>query len=169
VGARFEWQVRHDEPIDPALAPRPPEAEKRRRFRLSGPLVLLYLGAVAAAGWFGFNLGRWSIASGQELRLLTNQLAIEELAWQEGDLELFASTLHPRAPEGWRDELVGNFRRHSQVPYEVELEGRQPAEGGGLDVQVRVTVPEGSFVELRRYEAASGALLRMPGLGGGVD
>lgn len=86
------------------------EARRLRRSPLTPMLVGAYLVALAVAGWVGFNIGRWTELRADDLHSITNQLEVERVAWQTGDLELYQSTLDPKGRPSANAVLVAHFK-----------------------------------------------------------
>ena len=166
MSTRFDWDLDHSSAPDPEISPPRPPPAPPRRLRLTPFMIALYVGAVAVAGWFGFNLGRWSVDTAEQVRSIENQIEVEQLAWRQGDISLFSTTLHPEAPEPWRNRKLSEFRSYAPLEYSIELLERGDEADGAIDVFVQVTSPEGTQKEMRRYRAIGGAWMRIPGAAG---
>ena len=116
----FRWTVGPagaEAPLRPASPEIPPRTGSSTARRLV--VATLYLGALAAAGLSGVMLGQRQFALAHNVEGISNQVAVEQLAWSEGDTALYASTLGPDLPAAQRERLLASFR--SSAPRNLEL------------------------------------------------
>jgi hypothetical protein len=148
----------HEPPLteapEPVVVPRP-----RHAARLA-VVSVLYVAALIGAAAVGFSIGRWSEARRANLGGIANQLAIETVAWQDGDASLYRTILDPDANAVWQAERLAAFE--AAAPAEVEIDTLDIAltESDGADVaEVTVVVRQGPAerVEHRRYRASGGS------------
>jgi hypothetical protein len=110
MSSRIDWNIAR-----PEEAPLPDGVEaspgpRRPRSRLRSPRFWAgYALVLALASVIGFGLGRWTEARASILEGLTGQLALEALARQRDDLELFVATLDPDADPDWLDARLLEF------------------------------------------------------------
>ncbi len=113
------------------------DAGSRLFTRLLGGLVLL-----AAAGAIGFYVGRWSEARGFVVHGVEGTIALEELAWREGDREIYESTLDPYSSIEWKSAQVFDFITNAPRPWTASVIDLLPVEKGRrIQATVNVSTP----------------------------
>jgi hypothetical protein len=148
---RVRWNL---EPADPGVHgadPAPTVVPHRRRRVTAFLLSPLYVAALLAAAWVGFGLGRWSEARTINLGSIRNQLAVEAVAWREGDAGLYASTLDPEAPSRWREQQVATFRARAPRSLLIEARSIDLVAPGAAQVVVAITSGTSRLDEERTY------------------
>jgi len=153
VPINLEWRVGSDGaevPLGEIGAPTVVPSNGRRLPILMA-LGVLYSGAIVAAAWFGFQLGRWTDDRASGLADVDTQLAIEALAWRDGDLSLYFSTLDPGAAPRWREEAARRFS--AAAPDQRSMKVIETLTRGPdlVEVAVEVGSDAGSSVERRSY------------------
>jgi hypothetical protein len=132
---------------------RPPRRRSRdlKRTFLYPLLAALYAVALVFAGWVGFATGRWADARTGFREAIESQLELEGLAWREGDLDLFASTVDPGAPPWWREEIVTEFSVDAPQSVEIRPVRLERLSPDRVLVLVEMTAPGGTRTESRTY------------------
>ena len=154
---RLDWRVGPTAEEAPLAEPPTPTVLPGRRKPITVLLLAaVYGGAVLIAAWLGFQLGQWSDARATGLGDVSAQIAIEQLAWREGDLDLYLTTLDPVAPESWRQELAWQFDQESPLEVEIRLVEVEVVEPGLARAMVSISRPDGTSTEVRSYRRSSG-------------
>lgn len=153
---RLAWDTGSDDDLEVGQQAPPRGARPKRRLRLTPLLLVGYVAALAVAGFLGFHLGRMSVVEAEQERSIETQLDIEALAWRDADEGLYRSILDLESDEAWREERVAWFLAHSPQPYEIELLEREAVDETTARVRVNVTLPDGSYTEVRVYRLANG-------------
>lgn len=111
MSSRIDWKIaRSEEASLPERVEAAAVPHRAPRSRLSSPRFWAgYALILVLASIFGFGLGRWTEAQAGIQEGLSGQLALEALARQTGDLELFVATLDPSADSDWLDERLADF------------------------------------------------------------
>lgn len=123
-------------------------------------LVTLLLLIVAGVG--GFFIGQWSEARTFVVHGVENQLALEQLAWREGDRELYQSTLDDWSTVEWRSAQVFEFVTHAPRHWDARLVDLLPIEEGRrLQATVEISTPgNAGEIVIRFYELRGERWLR---------
>lgn|GEM_PF-5365609 len=154
---RLDWRVGPTAEEAPLAEPPTPTVIPRRRKPIAVLLLAaVYGSAVLVAAWLGFQLGQWSDARASGLGDVSAQIAIEQLAWHEGDLDLYLTTLDPDAPEPWRQELAWQFAQESPLNIEIRLVEVEVVQPGLARAMVSIDGPDGTSTEVRSYRRSSG-------------
>jgi hypothetical protein len=153
--ARLDWNVGQSEPEGPGLddleQPGTSAPPPRRPWRPSPLAFVAYVGALLVAGWLGFYLGRESVAKANYVLGLETALALEEMAWEDADLDLYMSTIDPEASGAWRDSEARRFKYNAPTEVDLELVTHEPSGENQALVRVRFAIRGEGFDETRPY------------------
>jgi hypothetical protein len=155
VSLRLDWRVGTGEG-ETVLAATPervlPQRSRRALARRPG-FLLLYVAALAVAGWLGFGIGRWAEAREAVVEEVNRQVFLETLANRRGDMALLAKTLDPAAPAVWRHEMLVPVSYGGVPDFAVTINGIQLVAPDQLVVNVTILSDLGSRTEVRAYRA----------------
>ena len=132
---------------------------KRPRRRRRGVLLAFYVAVLPVAALIGFAYGRQGEGRASLLAALEEQLAIEEMAWREGDEGLYAATLAISSDPSWRADRLLAFESDAPRSWGAELLEARPEEDRVL-VDVEIRTPDGAREETRVYVPEGGRWLR---------
>jgi len=159
---RLSWNLDDRPPGRDRSDPEPPVTVRARPRSKVVAFSLAYGIALLAAAWIGYVIGRTT--QGQEANLadIETQLAVEQVAWREGDADLYRTTLDPDAPGQWRQQKLDAFR--SAAPRAVRISVGSvmrvaPNEASATIVQVDRGV---RTVENRAYRLAGSTWYEAP-------
>ena len=158
--ARAAQETMGDDPWREGEPPSPAGASGTAGAPFARLLGLLLLLVLAGAG--GFFLGRWAEAQRFVVHGIESQLALEQLAWREGDQELYITTLDPMSTVEWRSAKVFEFLTGTPQRWEARIVELLPMEEGRrMQVTVEISSPgrpaEATvrFYELREHPSGS--------------